>query len=93
MAAGGLSFVRLKYSDGAGITKPLCRGKLKVEVTGGILLGLGSACPYYEQSYLDDVTDTYYGEALAVVQAGSGEQMIISVSDGTDSARAYVAIK
>ena len=90
---GGLSYIRLKYTDGAGLTKPLCRGKLKVEVTGGKLLGLGSACPYYELSYLGDVTDTYYGEALAVVQAGAGDRIILTVSDGTYSDQAYVTIE
>lgn len=93
VAPGGLSYIRLKYTDGAGLTKPLCRGKLKVEVSGGKLLGLGSACPYYELSYLGDVTDTYYGEALAVVQAGEGEQLTLTVSDGTYSAQAFVAIR
>lgn len=92
VAPGGLSYIRLKYSDGAGLTKPLCRGKLKVEVTGGKLLGLGSACPFYELSYLGDVTDTYYGEALAVVQANDGEQLTLTVSDGKYSAQASVAI-
>jgi beta-galactosidase len=90
---GGLSYIRLKYTDGAGLTKPLCRGKLKVEVDGGKLLGLGSACPYYELSYLGDVTDTYYGEALAVVQAGDGDQVTLTVSDGTYSTQAFVAIR
>lgn len=90
---GDLSFIRLKYTDGAGLTKPLCRGKLKVTVTGGQLLGLGSACPYYELSYLGDVADTYYGEAMAVVRAGDSGEMTISVSDGTYSAQGYVTIE
>lgn len=90
---GGLSYIRLKYTDGAGLTKPLCRGKLKVEVTGGKLLGLGSACPYYELSYLGDVTDTYYGEALAAVQAGEPGRLTVTVTDGTCSDQAYVTIQ
>lgn len=95
VAPGGLSYVRLKYADGAGLTKPLCRGKLKVEVTGGKLLGLGSACPYYstDLSYLDDVCDTYFGEALAIVQAGETGQLTVNVSDGTHTAQAYVTIQ
>ena len=93
VSPGGLSFVRLKYTDGAGLTKPLCRGKLQVEVTGGKLLGMGSACPYYDLNYLDNVTDTYYGEALAVVQAGDPGQLTLRVSDGTYSAQAYVSIE
>ena len=92
--AGGLVFVRLKYTDAAGITKPLRRGRLKVTVSGGKLLGLGSACPYYDcsKSYLDDTCDTYYGEALAVVQAGSGEQLCVAVTDGAYDAQAVMAV-
>ena len=64
-------------------------------ISGGKLLGFGSACPYYdpEVSYLDDISDTYYGEALAVVQAGAGDQLTVSVSDGTLSAQAFIAIE
>lgn len=92
---GGLAFIRLKYTDGAGITKPLCRGTLKVEVSGGKLLGFGSACPYYDPkvSYLDEISDTYFGEALAVVQVGAGDQLTVSVSDGTLCAKAYASIQ
>ena len=34
-------------------------------------MGLGSACTYLplDDNYTDDVTDTYYGEAMAVVRA------------------------
>jgi beta-galactosidase len=92
VAPGQLAFVRLKYTDGAGLTKPLCRGKLKVTVTGGKLLGLGSACPYYELSYLDNVCDTYFGEALAIVRAGASGTLTLNVTDGTRSAKAYVTV-
>ena len=70
--AGHLSFIRLQYTDSNGIVKPCERGVLDVKVEGGRLVGLGSACPYYERSYLDSTCDTYYGEALAIVEAGSG---------------------
>ena len=39
-----------------------------MEVSGGTLLGFGNACPYHERSYKGNVTDTYYGEALAIIQ-------------------------
>ncbi|MCD8153370.1 MAG: DUF4982 domain-containing protein [Clostridiales bacterium] len=63
-----LCYVRLKLTDGKGLVKPLERDDIQVKVEGGRLLGLGSACPYYTKSYLGDVTDTYYGEALAVIR-------------------------
>ena len=89
---GRLSYIRLKYTDSLGITKSLCRGRLKVSVTGGKLLGLGSACPYYPLSYLGEEADTYFGEALAVVRAEDAGQITLTVSDGTYEAKAFVEI-
>ena len=59
---------------------------------GGKLLGLGSACPYYELSYQDSKCDTYYGEALAIVEAGEGEALTLRAADGRLSAEVSVAI-
>ena len=66
---GQFAFVRLRYTDGDGTLKPLARGKIKVCVDGGILAGLGHACPFNPDGYKNNFTDTYYGEALAVVRA------------------------
>ena len=33
------------------------------------MLGFGNGCPYNERGYLENVSDTYYGEAFAVVRA------------------------
>ncbi|WP_425370400.1 glycoside hydrolase family 2 TIM barrel-domain containing protein, partial [Gemmiger formicilis] len=63
---GHLCYIRLRYTDENGITKPLARGSIQVQVRGGTLVGLGSACPFNKHSYLDSETDTYYGEALAI---------------------------
>jgi len=90
---GRLCYVRLRYTDQNGLTKPLERGRIKVEASGGKLLGLGSACPYYEGSYLDDTADTYFGEALAVVLAGEGDRVVLNASDGTHSAQAVVPVE
>lgn len=79
---GHLCYVRLRYTDENGITKPLVRGSIQVQVRGGTLVGLGSACPFNKHSYLDSETDTYYGEALAIVRMGDGDAMTIAASDG-----------
>ena len=65
---GHLAFVRLRLTDAQGITKVTERDSLSLQVTGGTLLACGSACPYYEKSYLGSVCDTYYGEALAIIE-------------------------
>ncbi len=92
-APGGLSFIRLRYTDENGVVKPLERGVLRVTVDGGELLGLGSACPYNERGYLGTETDTYFGEALAVVRAGSGDRFTLTVTDGQYTDNATVAIR
>ena len=74
-----------------GITKPLARGNIQVQVRGGTLVGLGSACPFNKHSYLDSETDTYYGEALAIVRMGDGDAMTIAASDGEYSAELTVS--
>lgn len=89
---GHLSFIRLPYTDENGTVKPLERDILNVEVAGGRLLGLGSACPYNEIGYLTDKTDTYFGEALAVVLAGEGEAIELTVTDGRHTGKAAVGI-
>lgn len=78
-----LCYVRLKYTDEHGVTKPLCRGNLKVRVEGGTLEGLGNGCPYNERGYKTEETQTYYGEALAIVRAGKSGSVKLYVSDGT----------
>ena len=87
---GHLCYVRLRYTDENGITKPLARGNIQVQVRGGTLVGLGCACPFNKHSYLDSETDTYYGEALAIVRMGDGDAMTIAASDGEYSAELTV---
>lgn len=63
-----LYFVNLRYTDSDGVLKPLVQGKIRVQEEGGRLLALGNARPLNPESYLTDSTDTYYGEAMAVVR-------------------------
>ena len=90
--AGHLAFVRLKYTDKNGETKPTERGIIDVTVEGGKLRALGSACPYYERSYLNSSCDTYYGEALAIVEAGEVGILRLHASDGSLSAETEMEI-
>ena len=90
--AGHLAFIRLKYTDKPGETKPTERGIIDVSVEGGKLRALGSACPYYERSYLNSSCDTYYGEALAIVEAGEVGILRLHASDGSLSAETEMEI-
>ena len=68
LSVNDLLYVQMKYTDDKGTVKPLARGEIKVKAEGGKILGIGSGCPYYEKSYLGDTADTYYGEAMAIIQ-------------------------
>ena len=92
VAPGHLAFLRVRYTDENGITKPCERGMLKASVEGGTLEAFGSACPFYEQSYLESDSDTYYGEALLIVRAGEDGQIRAEVSDGSHQAEVCVNI-
>ncbi len=90
--AGEVCFVRLRFTDAAGTVKPLEHREISVSVEGGELLALGSACPFNREGYLGTKTDTYYGEAMAVVRAGE-QGFTLRATDGSLCGEATVAVK
>ena len=89
---GDLCYIRLQYTDEAGEIKPLARGTVKVEAEGGEILGLGSACPYNEAGYLGTRTDTYYGEALAIVRP-TAEQVTVRAESPYGTAQSVIVCR
>lgn len=88
-----LAYIRIRYADEDGKTLPLCRGRVKVSAENGQLLALGHACPYNPDGYLREETDTYYGEALAILRpSASGEKIRISVSSPFGKAQTIVEV-
>ena len=92
VALGEVCFVRLRFTDNNGVIKPLEHRQVSVEVEGGELLALGNACPFNPRGYADTVTDTYYGEAMAVVKAEE-EKVVIKATDGNLKGEASIAVK
>lgn len=90
---GGLAYVRLKYTDANGITKPMERHRIRLKAEHGVLAGVGSACPYYQLSYQGDTTDTYYGEALAVVRAVGSRPIVLTAGDGVHHSTVTIAVE
>lgn len=89
-----LCYIRLRYTDIDGVWKPLARGRVTVKVEGGELLALGSACPYNETGYLSDTSDTYFGEALAIIRpAKDAEKIVLDASSAYGPAHAEVVCK
>ena len=89
---GHLAFIRLRFTDENGLTRPTERGMIELSVEGGTLEACGSACPFYEHSYLESRTDTYYGEALAMVRAGDEGQLRLHAESGSLHAEALVTV-
>ncbi len=84
----GLAFIQLQYTDSKGIWKPMEKHNIKVMVENGVLKGLGSPAPYVKGNYTDHTVATYYGEAMAVVQADGNGPVKVTVAD---EERFYVA--
>ena len=79
--AEGLAFIPLRYTDDQGIWKPMEKHTLQVSVHNGCLKGLGNACSYNPDGYDKSYTKTYYGQALAVVQADGNGPVTVTVRD------------
>ena len=87
--SGEIVFIGLSYADEEGTVKPLEKGRITVGVENGELLALGNACPYNETGYSLNETETYYGEALAVVKA-TGKDVVVRATDGNLSAEVKI---
>jgi beta-galactosidase len=85
---GELVLVRLQYTDAAGIWKPMERHTLTAEVENGQLVAVGCANPYHAGKLTGNRTDTYFGDALAVIRAGQPGKILIRV---TDEEKTYTA--
>ncbi|HRM86267.1 MAG TPA: hypothetical protein PK278_09680, partial [Gemmiger qucibialis] len=79
---------------GATGTGQLLTGSIANSTGVSALLGLGSACAYSERGYLSDTTDTYFGEALAVVRADADADTVeLTAADGTHNAACCIPCK
>lgn len=88
----GLCYLRVQYTDENGTVKVTKRGDINLEVQGGELLGFGSACPFNKRGFLTHISDTYYGEALAVIKP-TEELISVKASDGAYTASAQIKVK
>lgn len=89
--AGKVVYVPVELVGENGIVESNADIKLNVTVTGGELLGFGSANPCHEEQYHTGSFTTYYGRALAVVRV-TGDTTI-KVTDGKRSASAQISVK
>lgn len=88
-----LLYVRYQYSDDEGIIQPLARGKITLDIEGGELLAFGHACPFNDEGYHQTYSDTYYGEALAIIRPLDKEHILISATSEYGNVKTMIPIK
>ena len=78
----GLAYVRFKLADSSGIYNPLARDFVTItDLQNGTLEALASACPYNPLGYKGEKTETYLGEALAILRPiGKGDLSFVARS-------------
>jgi len=81
VSKNALCYVGISLTDEKGVVKPFERAEINISVDGGTLLGLGNGCSYQKRGYITDVTDTYYGQALAIIRPdGQSEKVTVSAN-------------
>lgn len=91
--AGQVIYVPVSVIGENGVVESNADRKLTVTVTGGELLGFGSANPCTEEQYHTGSFTTYHGRALAVIRAGEQGTLNVCVSDGVAVADTTIAIQ
>ena len=91
---GALSCVRIRFTDEHGIWKPMERHTVHAFAENAELVGLGCANAYVVGNYNGESTDTYYGEALAILRAGADGKAVLNVtSDDGRTACAAIPVE
>lgn len=78
--SGKLFYVRLRFTDQKGITKILQNGYICISIVGGILISAGNTNEFHRAGNTSFETKTCYGEAFALIKAGSGKKMTVTAS-------------
>ncbi|WP_312168489.1 glycoside hydrolase family 2 TIM barrel-domain containing protein [Microbacterium sp.] len=91
-----LAFVRVSLADGEGTVVPLSGVAVAASVTGaGTLAGFGSADARARHGFVNGLSSTFNGRALAVIRSGAdaGEVTLTVVSDGYGRASIRLSVE
>lgn len=91
--AGEIVYIPVSLVGENGVVESNNDRKLTVTVENGELLAFGSANPCTEERFDSASYTTYYGRALAVVRAGKGGTVSVTVSDGKLTETAEITIQ
>lgn len=79
---GEIAYVNILIADKNGNVECNDDRDLSIEITGGEILGFGSANPCTEENFLSGTYSTYYGRAQAVIRVENENELAIKVRDG-----------
>lgn len=82
--AGEILYVSVQVQGENGIVECNADRTVSLEVSGGELLGFGSANPRTEESFISGEYSTYYGHAQAVIRCGNDASVCITAKDGSE---------
>ena len=91
--AGDIVYVNIAIKGENGIVESNADTMLTCSVTGGVLLGFGSANPRTEERYDTGTHTTYFGRAQAVVYAEQAGKICIKVSGGDLCGETQIAVE
>lgn len=86
-------YVPVEFTDKDGVLKPYLEKMVALSVTGGELLGFGSALCKTDEVFDQPHHRTYRGRALAVVRAGAQKNVIIRAESGACSGEAEIEVQ
>lgn len=90
--AGRLLYVNIDLCGENGVIERAQDELLKVEVSGGTLLGFGSADPRPVENFVDGAYRTWYGRSQAVIAVQDEEQLSIKVTGEHGAAEKKITV-
>ena len=90
---GEMVYFRMRYTDETGEIKPMEKHTVFVTAENGLVYGTANGASYFKGNYAQTEVPTYFGEAQAVVQAGSSGGLRVTASDGERNVTAEVVVK
>lgn len=83
---GDIVYYDISLRGGNGVVECNKDCEIRIQVTGGELMGFGSANPCTEEEFLSGIHSTYYGRAQAVVRVTSPEVTVAASADNMERA-------
>ena len=90
---GQMAYLRIRYTDETGETKPMEKHVVQISAENAILMGTANASCSFEGNFAQSRVPVYFGEAQAVVLAGQAGTITVTASDGERSAQAQIHIR